>query len=72
MTFDWARVIEHLRARPLVIVTKFDQNWFMHFGDTLDNMVDRRRKKKKEEFKRNRTQKFACVKKVRLFGHDLT
>ena len=47
------------RARSLVIVTKFDQNWFMHFGPTLDYVVDR-----KKEFKRNRTQaKFACVKK---------
>ena len=37
-----SRVIGHLRARSLVIVTMFDQNWFMHFGTTLDYVVDRK------------------------------
>ena len=37
-----SRVIGHLRARSLVIVTRFDQNWFMHFGTTLDYVVDRK------------------------------
>ena len=56
-------------------MTKFDQNWFIHFGTTLDYVVDRKKEFKrnriqakfaciKKEFKRNRTQaKFACVKK---------
>ena len=51
--FEWpltgSRVFGHLWARSLVIVTKFNQNWFMHLEDTLDNMVDRRRKKNLRE-----------------------
>ena len=41
-----SRVTGHLRATSLVIVTKFDQNWFMHFGTTLYYVVDRKKERK--------------------------
>ena len=41
-----SRVIGHLRARSLVIVTEYDQNWLRHFGTTLDYVVDRKKERK--------------------------
>ena len=47
MTFDWGQGSLDIWALGHWSLTiKFDQNWFMHFGDTLDNMVDRRKKKR--------------------------
>ena len=57
-----SKVIGHLRAWSLVIVTKFHQNWFKHFVETLDNVVDRKKLKNLRETEHRRIA-CACVKK---------
>ena len=43
-------------------MTKFHQNWFKHFVETLDNVVDRKKLKNLRETEHRRIA-CACVKK---------
>ena len=64
MTFD--RVKGHWTSARLVIghLNKFHQNWFKHFVETLDNVVDRKKLKNLRETEHRRIACACVTKKV--------
>ena len=56
-----SKVIWHMRARSLIIVTKFHWNRSKQLEDTLGYMVDRRRKKERKNHRKTEYRRIACA-----------